>query len=328
MSTPIVGYQQANSYTAAKDRQVQVHKLHHDAASGGIIPGRSGVIMGSASNLDAIRNGSNLMAVDVAPGMAQVGTYAVAVGTGVTLTCQPSTSTARRDLVILRVYDQESGDGYSEAKLELVKGTTTVDPALPARSLIIAQCDIGANATQITVVDRRFFTSAAGGVIPMTTALPVTYDQVAPGDQVFSLNTGNSWQRVGNALIPLLGQAAQLTATRLSNDATAASTWGTLLSASGTMPAGTYLVITNCLWYPEPSGTQYTWLKANVNGSNVGVPQGYVGLKMNDSPNCHVLMGVYTHGGGTMTMQAEYGFSNVQIWGCKGSQMTAVRIGP
>jgi hypothetical protein len=49
---------------------------------------------------------------------------------------------------------------------------------------------------------------------------------------------------------------------------------------------------------------------------------------MNDSPTNVTSLGIYTHAGGTMTLNAQYGFANAQMWGAKGSQMTALRIGP
>jgi hypothetical protein len=207
MSSPlIVGYQQANAYTAAKDRQIQVHKMLHGAPSGGAFPARSGVILGTGlSNLDVYRNGTNLMSVDVDPGMAMVGTYSVTSPTKVVaLAHAASTATARRDLIILRVYDQEAGDATGEAKIEIVKGTTTADPAVPARSLILAQADIGANATSVTITDRRVFTAAAGGVVPALSIGQISAAEVQSGGLVYDIATACTWQNAAGALRKVL----------------------------------------------------------------------------------------------------------------------------
>jgi hypothetical protein len=158
MTDPIAGYTQGGTYTAEQDRRInnaRMHRLNPSSDAHGVIPQP-----GSMMNV-ALSSGMNITA---AAGYAMVNRYTVNIPTATALTVAPSTSSARRDLVIVRVYDVEAGDATNEAKIELVKGTTTSDPALPARSLVIGQVDIAANASTVVVTDRRTFCPAAGGV--------------------------------------------------------------------------------------------------------------------------------------------------------------------
>jgi hypothetical protein len=145
--------------------------------------------------------------------------------------------------------------------------------------------------------------------------------------------TGTDFVRDGDNAIQALAEAAQnaqLTGVRPSDGAAAASTWASLVSASGQMPAGKYLVIANCLWFPAVAdGTAgYSWLDARCNGTNVGGQAPFAGVKKNNAPNNTCLIGVVNHGGGTMTLTTEFGFADTQVWGITGSTISAVRLGP
>lgn len=162
--TVYAGYLQAGSYTALQDRRLQ------SSAMAGLSPNAgsfNGVLaLGGNNNLAvAAATGFN---ITIEPGSAMVDQYHVASDASTPLTVAASTTSARRDLVVVRVLDQEAGDATSEAKIEIVKGTTTADPTVPARSFVLAQIDIPASAASITavmIVDRRTFTAAAGGVV-------------------------------------------------------------------------------------------------------------------------------------------------------------------
>ena len=159
------GYLQAGSYTALQDRRLQSSKMNGTPPSG--TTPLSGVIsMGGNNNLAvAAATGFN---ITVEPGSAMVDQYNVVSDASIPLTVAPSTTSARRDLVILRVQDQEAGDASSAATIELVKGSTSADPTIPARSFVLAQIDIPASVASITsamIVDRRTWTASAGGVI-------------------------------------------------------------------------------------------------------------------------------------------------------------------
>lgn len=198
MSDPIVtGYQQASTYSASADRHVQNVKMTGSTVS---VP-RDGVVLSAQGpNMD-IADGSGLSKI-VQPGNAMVAGYSVYMPATTTVTPDPATATARRDLVILRVYDKEAGDAVSEAKVEVVKGTASgTDPALPPRSMILGHVEIGANATTAAHTDRRSFTAAAGGVVPWRDgpALVAATD-LAPGQIGHDLHSGRWMGRYGNGM--------------------------------------------------------------------------------------------------------------------------------
>lgn len=343
MSSPlIVGYQQSSAYTAVKDRQIQVHKLHHQAASGGVLIARSGVVLGSGSNFDVVRDGTNLMAVNIDPGAAQVGTYAVVSPAIVQVVAAASTASARRDLVVLRVYDTESADATSEGKVEIVKGTTTSDPAVPARSLVLAQLDIAANGTSVSVVDRRQFTAAAGGLVPFFSQFAPASSDLAPGTIAYSLSSGNSFQNVMGSLVPIAGQVATLKALRTSTDSIAGSTWvGVVNPAVGiNFPAGRYWCHAQLMWSYDQAGSGYCWASFKVNGIVIGGSGRTVGGWTHNSPTivdnagdrtpiCHTWTEIVEFAGPqTMTLTLEAGFSDRNIWVHSGCGIWATRIGP
>jgi len=333
-----MGYAQALTYAARADRQVQVMKVLHGAAAGGIIAARSGVILGSASNFDSVRNASAGMQVDVDAGMAMVENYSVICPAKVTVTCAASTASARRDLIVLRVYDVEAGDASNQAKVEVVKGTTTSDPTVPARALILAQADIGANASQVTVTDRRTFTAAAGGVIPTRTLAGITASELAPGGITFDLATGTNYQRQGNSLNLLVPappaavvELSQLSSIRMTTNAVPSSTWGSMASASGAMQSGMYLVIANCHWAAGGSSGQdvYTWLDLLCNGTGINpMNQAYGARQVGNNSNNTVLMNTVRHNGGNMTIESRFGFADRDIYAVMGSSIAAIRVAP
>jgi len=205
MTTPlIVGYNQDLTYTAAADRQiVNSRMVHGRRGTPGSTAADDGVIMGNEANFDIAASGG--MGVNIAAGMAMVAGFTVVSPSTVALTAAPATAVARRDLVVLRVYDTEAGDAISKATVELVTGTTTTDPVIPLRSLIIGQVNVGANATSVTVADRRVFTASAGGVIPAWNGVSVPSQNVPPGSLVYDLSTSQYYKRTGDlALAPLI----------------------------------------------------------------------------------------------------------------------------
>lgn len=156
---PIVGYQQVSSYTAAQDRAILAGRMSPSGSN----PSH-GVIYSTYGGAFDVFVQSGTMTIKVDPGAAMVQGYSVVVPPGQTsLTLAPSTAVARRDALILRVYDTEAGDASSKAALELVKGSAAgVDPTLPPRSLLLEHFDVAANATTVTNVDRRVFVSPSG----------------------------------------------------------------------------------------------------------------------------------------------------------------------
>lgn len=144
---------------------------------------------------------------------------------------------------------------------------------------------------------------------------------------------GSDLVRDGDNAIRALAEAAQnaiLNFSRLVQDSVPASTWGSLCGGTGEMPAGLYFVFASCLWYPEIATGQagYTWLHANMNGNTVAKLGPYAGVRRDDAPNSTVLTGVLSFGGGTMSLQTQFGFANAGVAGCIGSSITAIRMGP
>jgi len=194
MTAPIyTGYQQSLTYAASKDRHIINGPMLRRATANAI----SGVIPQGQSGLYASRSGFN---VTVENGAASVSGYWFVMDGNTTLTVAATTGVARRDLIIARIYDTSAGDGISEGKLEIVKGTTTSDPAIPTRSLLLWQVDVPASGPNVTLVDRRVYTVAAGAVRPTKgIANLVVADQMA-GMPLFDTDTGITWYRYGSTL--------------------------------------------------------------------------------------------------------------------------------
>jgi len=103
------------------------------------------------------------------------GTYTVCLDTNATLTVSAANVTNPRiDNVIARVTD--NGNNTSTSTVELTTGVAAPSPsapALPANSLLLAQIAVAANASSITsanITDKRVFTAATGGIIPVKTS--------------------------------------------------------------------------------------------------------------------------------------------------------------
>lgn len=197
MTDPVAGYLQGGTYTAEQDRRVAQASMHR-----GTLGSANGVIPQAAGHLQVqLVSGMNLK---VLAGYAMINRYTVNIPQDTLLTVAPSTSSARRDLVIVKVYDVEGGDATNEAKVELVKGTTTSDPAVPLRAMVIAAIDIAANASTVTIIDRRTYCPAAGGVMLVGSAYPTTAPgiaELAPGQFVHNLTDKTTKQHVGTTLV-------------------------------------------------------------------------------------------------------------------------------
>lgn len=124
---------------------------------------RDGVI----GNGLAVSDGASGMDVVVAPGPAAIAGYLLVSDANVTVTLDAGGAATRTDLIIARVYDAEAGDAQSQGAVEVVKGTTAAEPALPARSIRLAAVTVAAGANSISAVnitDRRAFTGGSGPV--------------------------------------------------------------------------------------------------------------------------------------------------------------------
>src|SRR5690606_38809186 len=79
----------------------------------------------------------------------------------VTLTIPTAESAPRIDLVVLKVYDTEYGDGVDQAEFLVVKGqaaSSPTPPAAPTNSITLARVTVGAGVSSISnsnIVDVR-----------------------------------------------------------------------------------------------------------------------------------------------------------------------------
>lgn len=195
----VVGYLQAGSYTAQQDRQVHA-----------VLTQRGGALAHGVIWADALHAGNKSfetsstggMGISVAPGYAMVSGYSVYVPAATALTIAAATATARRDAIILHVYDVEKGDADNGAVVEIVKGTTTTDPVLPSGSLLLAHVDLPANAVSITQANiggRRQYTAAAGGLVLLPDAVitDAQAQQMSLGSLAYNGATGKTYQQRG-----------------------------------------------------------------------------------------------------------------------------------
>ena len=152
----------------------------------------AGVIYQATGALSASRSA---FVITVTHGAAIVNGYWFIVNGNTNLTIEPVTGTARRDLIIARVYDTEASDPASEGKLEIVKGTTTNDPTVPAGALILHQVDVPASGTGLVLTDRRIFTAATGAVKPVFGISNLILADQTPGTPLYDINTDIHWTR-------------------------------------------------------------------------------------------------------------------------------------
>lgn len=129
--------------------------------------------------------GSGSMQVQIGVGRAVVqgamtqGAYPVAVTSPSTITLDPGDAVfARIDTVVVRVYDAlYDASGQTTATVEILKGTPAATPsaaALPVGAMRLwlitvpagASAGTGGLAWATALVDRRFYTSGYGGIIP------------------------------------------------------------------------------------------------------------------------------------------------------------------
>lgn len=154
---------------------------------------RSGILPGSADGATRLSGfnltgGTGTMTATVGPGRAIIqgadsqGAYPVALTEPQTLVfTDGNPQYARKDLVVLRVYDHVyDGLGRTEAVIEIIPGTpaaTPVTPAAPALSLPLYEVTVPANASaganaidwNSAVTGRRTATVGIGGILPVTT---------------------------------------------------------------------------------------------------------------------------------------------------------------
>jgi len=219
------------------------------------IAARPGVRYGTGNPL--LVQASSGMNITVNAGVAWVqgtasataGMYTCCLDTTSTLTVATSDPTNPRiDNVIVQVTDV--GTSSSTTVVTLQTGTpaaSPVAPTLPANSLLLATIAVGANVSSITagnITDKRVYSVATGGIVPMTNVTGGLSGQA--GLYAHDLSTGRlkASDGSGNAAQPKIGAFAPvkqtLTATT-ANIAPGAS--ATILSASITTDGATEIKI-------------------------------------------------------------------------------------
>lgn len=163
--TLYVTYQQATTYSAAIDRKLQQAEMVLTSRSG---IARGGILPQVDDNTMKVSSQSGMMVL-INMGVAIVAPdYRILADANASLTLDAGGASARTDLVVLRVYDTESGDSSSKAQFEIVKGTTSADPTVPPRSIVLAAIAVAASAasiTQVNITDRRTNAATQGGVL-------------------------------------------------------------------------------------------------------------------------------------------------------------------
>ncbi|MFD0370512.1 hypothetical protein [Streptomyces sp. NPDC059071] len=149
---------------------------------------RSGILPGSYGGLYRLSGfwteGTALMQVTVHEGRAVVqgdisqGVYPVSLTTPVVLTVAAGTDQPRKDLVVIRIYDNlYDGQLRQEAKVEIMQGTpgSPDRPVAPPRSLPLYEITVPANASAGTggiqwnaaLKDLRTPVVSIGGILPV-----------------------------------------------------------------------------------------------------------------------------------------------------------------
>lgn len=195
---------QANSYSAEDFRQALQSLMANDGAGSSLKP-RGGVVPGEGAAL-AVSAPGGTMTVNVATGRAVIPgttsalqsayTYLNDSTKAVTIAAAHATL-ARRDIIIARVQDAAYAGAVNTFTAEVVAGTpaaSPVVPATPASSIVLAEILLpagagGAAVTNGMITDRRVWTVAKGGLMPIT---GVADRPVSPysGQAVYRLDLG------------------------------------------------------------------------------------------------------------------------------------------
>jgi hypothetical protein len=181
--------------------------------------------VGGVGDLAVAQNGTPNMSVNVAAGDAFVACYNALDGVyhlfndgtvNVAVTTAHATL-PRRDLVVLRVRDQEQTGASNDAAIVVLAGTpaaSPADPAIPADGsyLVLARIAVGAAVTTIVnanLTDLRPFAAALGAPRICTSATrPSTPNQ---GDTIWETDTKTLLAYSGTAWEDVLATGAWLT---------------------------------------------------------------------------------------------------------------------
>lgn len=153
-------------------------------------------------------DGASGMDVVIAPGQIVIGpNYLLSSDANITLTLAAGGATARTDLIIARVLDQEAGDANPLGSIEIVKGTTVADPAIPPRSVKLLAVNVPAGANVLSAAnftDRRQFTGASGSILRIPGALSGSVNGVMDKTPVYDEQLKQIGVRDGAAWVKFL----------------------------------------------------------------------------------------------------------------------------
>jgi hypothetical protein len=207
--------QNAGNIHTAEVTRAPFNGLVAGSLSSGSLKARGGVAQGLGGALAVTQNGTPNMSVNVASGQIFIpGTEGPTQGTyscindatkNVTIAAADPTN-PRIDLIVAKVQDSFYSGGTNTFSIVAVTGTpagSPTPPAAPANSLTLAQISVVANDTSITtgeITDKRFFMSAAGGIIVCTSTTRPASGTVASGQHIQETDTGfEMWTSDGGA---------------------------------------------------------------------------------------------------------------------------------
>ena len=227
---------------------------------------RAGVLRTDALTASAA-GGS--MDVSVSAGQAMIAGYVFTSDDTTTVTLDVGGATARTDLIVARVYDEEAGDASTEGAIEVVKGTSSSVPDTPDRAIALASVAVAASASTISganLTDKRQFTTGQGGLLwlpgGLAAAVPSWLDDGAAiwdssADQI-GVNDGGTWKKFAD-VGSLIGSAV---------------TSGLTITAGSNCTVGSYEMRKIAGWLRGRVAVTYngTDLTANSVGNILGNP--------------------------------------------------------
>ena len=183
--TVYVAWQSATDYPAAVDRLAISSPFTKQTPA----TPRQAVVYGAGDPL--IVSAAGGMIVNVNPGQVVFSNgYVLTSDQVVAVTLDAGGASTRTDLIVARVRDTEAGDSSSYGSIEFVKGTSITAPSVPMRAVVLAYITVPAGASNVAggnISDRRVFTAAVGGVIPVAGAFatPSLVGSLADGTPVW-----------------------------------------------------------------------------------------------------------------------------------------------
>lgn len=244
--------------------QVNANDLRLQTVAGGLtgaspsgstgIAARPGVRYGNGNPFQV--SASSGMSITVNAGFAFVqgstsataGMYTGCLDTTSTLTVTTSDPTNPRiDNVIVQFVD--NGNNTSTGTVNIQAGTPAASPsapALPANSLLLATVAVGAGVSSITggnITDKRVYTVAAGGILPMSS----TSGGITGQAGLYAHDLGSGRLRVsdgsGNAKQPKIGAFAAVANQVTGNVSTVVGSYTTVVSVNVTVDGSTEVEI-------------------------------------------------------------------------------------